>query len=157
MAMEEHMRTLGDRVRHAIVFEIVGLAIFVPGSAFILDHPIASMGVIGIVSATAATIWNFVFNLLFDHGMRRFAGTVHKNMGIRLIHTGLFECGLIVVLIPFIAWYLQIGLVDALFLDVGIVTFYLVYGFLFNLAYDRVFPPSRLPSECSTMPAGQDA
>jgi uncharacterized membrane protein len=151
------MRTFGDRARHALAFEIVGLAIFVPGSAFILGHPITNMGVIGIVSATAATIWNFVFNWLFDHAMRRFAGTVHKTMGIRLIHTGLFEAGLIVVLIPFIAWYLQIGLVDALFLDVGIVIFYLVFGFLFNLAYDRAFPPSRLSTGLATTPAGQEA
>jgi uncharacterized membrane protein len=157
MAMEDYMRTFGDRIRHAIAFEIVGLAIFVPGSALILGHPIGSMGVIGVVSATVATIWNFVFNLLFDHGMRRFVGTVHKTTRIRLVHTGLFELGLILVLIPFIAWYLQISLVDALVLDVGIVIFYLVFGFLFNLAYDRVFPLSRLPSECSTMPAGQDA
>ncbi len=156
MAMEDHMRTFADRARHAVAFEIVGLTIFVPGSAFIFGQPIENMGIIGIVSATAATIWNFVFNLLFDHGMRRFVGTVHKTMSIRIIHTGLFELGLVAILIPFIAWYLQIGLVDALILDVGIVIFYLFFGFLFNLAYDWAFPPSRLLTECSMTPAGQD-
>ncbi|MPT21890.1 MAG: hypothetical protein E2577_02125, partial [Starkeya sp.] len=49
---------------------------FIPGSAFILDKPAAEMGVIGIVSATTATVWNFLFNLGFDKAMLRFTGNV---------------------------------------------------------------------------------
>jgi uncharacterized membrane protein len=48
------------------------------------------------------------------------------------------------MLIPLIAWYLGIGLWAALLMDIAIVTFYLVYGFLFNLAYDRLFPVARV-------------
>lgn len=66
------MRSFMDRVRHATMFEIIGLAIFIPGSAFILDKPAAEMGVIGVVSATTATVWNFLFNLGFDKAMLRF-------------------------------------------------------------------------------------
>ena len=98
------------------------------------------MGVIGIVSATIATLWNFVFNLGFDRAMLRLRGSVQKTLAIRVVHTLLFEAGLVVMLIPMIAWYLGIGLWAALLMDVAIVIFYLVYGFLFNLAYDRVFP-----------------
>ena len=61
------MRTFGDRVRHAILFELIGLAIFTPGAALLFGQPVGHMGVIGIVSATAATLWNFVFNLGFDN------------------------------------------------------------------------------------------
>ncbi|MGN6449950.1 MAG: PACE efflux transporter [Brucella intermedia] len=134
------MRSFMDRVRHAMMFEIIGLAIFIPGSAFILDKPAAEMGVIGIVSATTATVWNFLFNLGFDNAMLRFTGSASKSMIVRVLHAILFEGGLVVLLIPFIAWYLGISLVAALVMDIAIVVFYLVYAFVFNIAYDKLFP-----------------
>lgn len=140
------MRTFRDRVRHALLFEAVALAIFIPGSAALFDHPVDHMGVIGVASATIATVWNFVFNMGFDRAMLRLRGSVDKTMAIRVAHTFLFEAGLVAMLIPLIAWYLGIGLWAALLMDLAIVTFYLVYGFLFNLAYDRVFPiPATAP------------
>lgn len=140
------MRTTRDRVRHALLFEAVALAIFIPGSALVFDQPVDHMGVIGVASATLATVWNFVFNALFDRAMLRLFGSVHKTMAIRVAHTFLFEAGLVVMLIPMIAWYLDIGLWAALLMDLAIVTFYLVYGFLFNIAYDRLFPIAAAPA-----------
>ncbi|WP_305825824.1 PACE efflux transporter [Massilia brevitalea] len=134
------MRTFRDRVRHALMFEAVALAIFIPGSAVVFNQPMNHMGVIGIASATIATLWNFVFNMGFDRAMLRLRGSVQKTMAIRVTHTFLFEAGLVVMLIPMIAWYLGIGLWAALLMDLAIVTFYLVYGFLFNIVYDLVFP-----------------
>lgn len=134
------MRPFRDRVRHALSFEAVALAIFIPGSALLFGQPLEHMGFIGIASATIATLWNFVYNWGFDRAMLRLRGGVQKTLAIRVVHTLLFEAGLVVMLIPMIAWYLGIGLWAALLMDVAIVIFYLVYGFLFNLAYDRVFP-----------------
>ncbi len=137
------MRTFRDRVRHALLFEAVALAIFIPGSAALFDQPMEHMGVIGIVSATIATLWNFVFNLGFDRALLRLRGSVHKTMAMRVAHTLLFEAGLVVMLIPMIAWYLDISLWAALLMDIAIVIYYLVYGFLFNIAYDHLFPVAR--------------
>ncbi len=134
------MRSFMDRVRHAAMFEIIGLAIFIPGSAILFNKPVEAMGVIGIISATTATIWNFLFNLGFDRAMLRLRGTVRKTMPLRVVHAILFEAGLVVLLIPFIAWYLGISIIAALMMDVVIVLFYLAYAFLFNIAYDWLFP-----------------
>lgn len=134
------MRTFRDRVRHALMFEAVALVIFIPGSAVVFNQPVNHMGVIGIASATIATLWNFVFNMGFDRAMLYLRGSVQKTLAIRIAHTFLFEAGLVVMLIPMIAWYLGIGLWAALLMDLAIVTFYLVYGFLFNIVYDWVFP-----------------
>lgn len=139
------MRTFSDRIRHAIMFEFIGLAIFTPGAALLFDQPMGHMGVIGVVSATAATLWNFVFNLGFDRAMMRIRGSVQKTMPIRVLHTGLFEAGLILILIPFIAWYLGISLMTALILDLAVVAFYLVYAFVFNIVYDWAFPIPEAP------------
>jgi uncharacterized membrane protein len=140
------MRSFKDRIRHAVMFELIGLAIFTPAAALLFDQPIEHMGIVGIISATAATVWNFVYNVGFDKAMMRIRGSVQKTMSIRIAHTALFEAGLIVVLIPFIAWYLGISLMTALAMDIAIVAFYLVYAFFFNIAYDRVFPVGMLPA-----------
>ena len=136
-------RSLPDRIRHALMFEGLGLAIFIPLAAVVFDQPAGHMGVVGVVSATVATLWNFVFNIGFDRAMVRLTGSPRKSLAVRILHTLLFEGGLLVLLIPMIAWYLGIGLLQALLMDLAIVAFYLVYTFVFNLAYDRVFPLPR--------------
>ena len=144
------MRSFSDRVRHAVLFELIGIAIFTPAAAWLFNQPIAHMGVIGVVSATVATAWNFMFNLGFDHALVRFTGRVVKTIPIRLVHAMLFEAGLIVLLIPFVAWYLGVSLWAALMMDISIVAFYLVYAFAFNIAYDRVFPVRELSAHGRT-------
>ena len=133
-------RSFSDRVRHALSFEIVGLAIFTPLAMLAFDQPAMDMGVIGLISATVATLWNFVFNMGFDRAMIRRTGSAAKSVPVRILHTLMFEGGLVVLLIPMIAWYLGITLWQALVMDIAIVAFYLVYTFFFNVAYDRVYP-----------------
>ena len=140
-------RSFSDRVRHALLFEVIGLAIFMPGAAWLFNQPLSHMGVIGVVSATVATVWNFVYNLGFDHAMIRLTGSPAKTLLIRVGHAILFEAGLVLLLVPVIAWYLGISFWTALVMDVAIVTFYLVHAFVFNLAYDRIFPiPAGVPA-----------
>lgn len=133
-------RSFPDRVRHALSFEIVGLAIFIPLAALFFHQPAWDMGVIGLVSATVAMLWNFVFNIGFDHGMIRLTGRATKSMRVRVLHALMFEGGLLIMLIPLTIWYLQISLWQALMMDLAIEIFYLVYTFFFNIVYDRVFP-----------------
>lgn len=134
------MRTFPDRMRHAAFFEVIGLAIFTPTAAFLFNQPVGHMGVIGLISSTIATIWNLVFNLGFDHALARLTGHTAKTVPTRIAHAVLFEGGLIIMLIPIVAWYLEISLWAALLMDMSIVLFYLVYAFVFNIAYDRIFP-----------------
>ena len=139
------MRSFPDRVRHTFLFEAIGLALVIPGGALLFGLPATHMGVIGVGSATVATLWNFVFNLGFDHAMLRFAGHTRKSLGLRVLHALLFEGGLLVLLLPPMAWYLGMGLWQTFVMDLAIVVFYVVYAFLFNLAYDRVFPVRAQP------------
>ena len=141
------LRSFPDRIRHALMFEAIGLAIVTPAGAYLFHQPIGHMGVVGIGAATLATVWNFVFNLGFDHAMQRMVGHARKNLTARLVHVALFEIGLLVMLLPAIAWYLGISLWQTFLMDLAIVVFYVVYNFGFNLAYDRVFPvPSDMPA-----------
>ncbi len=134
------MRTRSDRIRHAISFEIIGLIISTPAAAFAFGMPIHDMGLVSLVSATIATLWNYVYNLLFDHAMIKIAGSVRKTMAVRVIHAVLFELGILIVLMPFIAWYLNVSLLQAFTMDLSFAVFYMVYAFVFNWGYDQVFP-----------------
>ena len=134
------MRSTRDRIRHAISFELIALLIVTPAGALLFGKPISDIGVIAVGGATIATGWNYLYNLGFDHLMRRLTGSTQKSTAIRVGHAILFELGLLVVLLPFVAWYLQISLWDALIMDVAFALFYVVYAFVFNWGYDRVFP-----------------
>jgi uncharacterized membrane protein len=134
------MRSIRDRIRHAISFEIIGLMMMVPLGAFVFNMPAEHMGIVGVVSATIATGWNYLYNLGFDRILQARRGTTLKTPALRIAHAVLFEVGLLVVLMPFIAWYLEITLLHALTMDIAIALFYVVYAYVFNLGYDKLFP-----------------
>ncbi|WP_340240608.1 PACE efflux transporter [Sulfitobacter pontiacus] len=134
------MRSAFDRLRHAISFEIIALILVIPAGAILFNVPLHDFGVVGIVSATLATLWNLGYNVLFDLALQRLTGTTLKSRIVRVLHALVFEAGLLMVLLPFIAWYLGISLWDAFVLDIALAAFYLVYSYVFNLIYDTLFP-----------------
>lgn len=140
------MRGIADRIRHAIFFEIIGLVLVTPLGAWLFDQPMQDIGVLALACATIATIWNYFYNLGFDLVLRRLLGDTRKTPGMRVLHAVLFEGGLLVVLLPLIAWYLGITLWQALMMDLSFAGFYLVYAFVYNWLYDLVFPIPPLPA-----------
>lgn len=148
------MRTAKDRIRHALSFEIIGLLLVTPLGAWAFSAPMHDIGVVAIVGATIATGWNYLFNLIFDHAMLRVRGEVRKTPAIRVGHAVLFEAGLLLILMPFIAWYLGVTLLQALLMDISFAGFYLVYAFAFNWLYDIVFPIPAARPHTGRNPAG---
>jgi len=134
------MRSAFDRLRHAISFEVIALILVIPAGAILFNVPLHDFGVVGIVSATLATLWNLGYNVLFDLALQRLTGTTLKSRIVRVLHALAFEAGLLMVLLPFIARYLGISLWDAFVLDIALAAFYLVYSYVFNLIYDTLFP-----------------
>ncbi|MBR9765656.1 MAG: PACE efflux transporter [Rhodobacteraceae bacterium] len=134
------MRSSFDRLRHAVSFEILALLLMVPLGALAFHEPVQDIGVLGLVGATLATLWNLVYNLGFDMVLRRRTGSTLKSLPVRILHAVLFELGLLVALMPFIAWYLGVSPWRALAMDASFALFYVVYGFAFNWGYDRLFP-----------------
>ena len=134
------MRSRADRIRHSLSFELIALAIVTPLGAWLLDMSASHVGVVTGVSALIAVGWNYIFNIGFDRALLATTGTVKKTIPQRILHAITFEAGLVAVLLPFIAWYLQVGLWEAFVMDIGFSAFYLVYAFVFNWAYDVIFP-----------------
>jgi uncharacterized membrane protein len=134
------MRSPLDRLRHALSFEIIALLLVIPLGALVFDIALHDSGAVALVSATLATLWNLLYNFLFDLVLRHLTGSTWKTGRVRIAHAVLFEIGLLFVLMPFIAWYLEISLWQAFVMDVAFALFYMAYALAFNWAYDRLFP-----------------
>ena len=139
------MRNTRDRIRHATSFELIALIMITPLGAWAFDEPVHDIGMITIVSATIAMVLNYAFNLLFDLAMLHYIGNLAKSLIMRIVHAVLFEVGLLTVLMPFIAWYLDIALFQAFLIDASFSLFYLIYAFVFNWGYDVLFPIPKRP------------
>lgn len=134
------MRTTPDRIRHTLLFEVIAIAMVMLLGNRLFGMPAMNMGAVGIASSLVAVTWNYLYNLGFDHALKRLTGSVRKSWTMRAVHAVLFEFSLTVLLLPVIAAILGISLFDALVIDLSLTVFFLAYTFLFNLAYDRVFP-----------------
>ena len=130
------MRTRFDRIRHAVLFEIIGLAITI-GVLSQFGFEIGHLGILGVFFSVVATAWNYIYNIVFDKYL--FKKTV-KTTSIRIVHSLGFEVGLLFLTLPVMAWFLGISLLDAFLLDIGFIIFYLFYAYIYNLTYDKVFP-----------------
>lgn len=129
-------KTLKERLFHALLFEFIALAICAPTLAWIMGQPLAHMGALTLMFSLVATLWNMVYNALFDRAQRRL-GFV-RTLPVRILHASLFEAGLVVMLVPLAAWWLNIGLVEAFILDIGLLLFFLPYTVVFNWGYDTL-------------------
>ncbi|WP_149140376.1 PACE efflux transporter [Gemmobacter caeruleus] len=140
------MRTFRDRLRHALAFEIIGLLIITPLAALVLHHPAGQVWLVTIGSALLAMAWTGLYHWLFDLALARLTGSTQKGWPARIVQAVLFETGLLILLAPFIAWVLGVGLWQAVLLDLGFALFYMVYALGFNWAWDRLFPAPPLPA-----------
>jgi uncharacterized membrane protein len=144
------MRSPWDRLRHAISFELGGLGLISPLGAWAFSMPVADITVVRIACAIIATLWTYLYNLAFDAILQRITGGIGKSIPVRVLHAVLFEVGLLAMLTPLMAWYLGISLVHAFVMDIAFALVFIAYTFVFNWAYDRVFPESA--SQQSTGP-----
>ncbi|MFJ4143603.1 multidrug/biocide efflux PACE transporter [Pseudomonas sp. NPDC089734] len=130
------VKSLKERILHALLFELIGLIICAPLLAWIMDESLGKMGALTVMISTAAMLWNMLFNALFDR-IRRKTGFA-MTFGARVVHAVCFEGGLILAVVPLAAWWLSISLMQAFWLDIGVLLFFLPYTMAFNWTYDAL-------------------
>ena len=119
---------------HAVLFEVIANVLVFIILIILASAAPSQSALLTIVSSTLAMGWNYLFNLIFDSVQLRKG--FKKDWRMRCLHSILFELGLLLILIPFAAWWLNITLLAALKLECGLVLFFLVYAYLFNLVWD---------------------
>lgn len=109
-----------------------------------LHSLVASVGASGL-----AVTWNLIFNALFEAWERR-QPVKGRSLRRRVAHAIGFEGGLVLSIVPFFAWWLQVSLWQAFVMDLGFIVFFLVYTFVFSWCFDKVFG---LPASAMAAPA----
>jgi len=134
------------RIVYVALYELIAIVATSIGLSVFSDSSAARAGIAAVVSSAVAVAWNVVFNTLFERWEAR-QSVRGRSLARRAAHAIGFEGGLVVTLVPFFAWWLDISLWQAFVLDLGLLLFFLVYTFVFNWVFDRVFglPASALP------------
>lgn len=141
------MQGLKRRIVYVTAYE--GIAILATTIAMVLlGFGAAHAGAASVMASAVAILWNLAWNWLFEAWEAR-QESGGRGIARRIAHAIGFEGGLLVFLVPLMAWWLGIGLVEALVLDLGFLAFFLVYTFVFNLGFDTLFglPASAVRAE----------
>ena len=129
-------KSLTDRIVHALGFEFFALLLCAPTIALVMDKPLLAAGLLTLAISVTATLWNMLYNLLFDRLQNRVG--FKRTPLVRILHALGFEGGLILVVVPLAAWWLSVGLVEAFLMEIGLLVFLLPYTYLYNLGFDKL-------------------
>lgn len=140
------MQGLRRRVVHALVFEVIAIILVSLAFSRLTDAGAGHAGLLAAACSAVAMAWNMGYNALFERWEATQA-TRHRGVLRRAVHAVGFELGLVVMLVPLIAWWLGIGLWQALLLDLGLMLFFLVYAYAFNALFDHLFGLPARPAD----------
>ncbi len=141
------MQGIKRKVVYITLYEIIAITMSTAGLALLSGANMGHASVAAVAASAIAVVWNLVYNTLFERWEARQA-TRGRSLLRRAAHAIGFEGGLVVTLVPLFAWWLEISLWQAFVLDLGLIVFFLVYTFVFNLLFDRIFglPTSAQPA-----------
>ena len=126
------------RVLQAIFYEMGAIAITTPIIKFTFDTPTSSSIGLAVVMSTIALAWNYVFNAIFERWESR--QTVKgRSIWRRLAHGVGFEGGLVTMLVPLMAYWLNISLLNAFYAELGILLVFFIYAVAFTWVFDKIF------------------
>jgi len=126
------------KLLQALLYEAIAVLCVGPGLALGFDRPSTTTIPLAILMSTTALIWSYLFNTLFERWESRQA---RKGRGPlrRLAHAIGFEGGLVLLLVPVMAWWLDTTLLAALLGDLAVLAFFFVYALVFHWMFDRLF------------------
>jgi len=145
------MQGVKRKLVYVTAYEIIGMAISALGLALLSGSVPSSTGPLAVIITTIAVSWNFIYNALFERWESRQTSRT-RTLKRRIAHAVGFQLTLVVYLIPLIAWWMGISLLEALLLDMALIVIIPCYTFVFNWAFDLLFG---LPA--SALPAGESA
>jgi uncharacterized membrane protein len=126
------------RVLQAVLYEVGAVAVVGPVLSVAFDRPAASTLGLAIVLSGIALGWNYLFNTLFERWESRQA-VRGRSWLRRLAHGTGFEGGLVVLLVPVMALWLDIAPLAAFLANLGLLAFFFVYAIAFTWTFDRLF------------------
>lgn len=131
------MQGLKRKLVYVSLFETIAI-ILTSIILILLGHDLLHSGSVSVVVSIIAVVWNLIWNTLFEWWEVRQV-VRGRSWRRRIAHAVGFEGGLALLTVPLLAWWLSIGLLEALLLDIGLLIFFLIYTFVFAYFFDRIF------------------
>ena len=125
------------KIVYAVSFETLGTLVASAYLWLVSETSPASSFALSVLAATIALGWSFAFNTLFEAWEARQA-VRGRSRARRIAHALLFEGGLVMMLLPIMAWWLQVSLWQALVYEAGLILVFIAYTYLFTLGFDRI-------------------
>lgn len=143
------VRSRRERLVQTLWFEALGLLIVSPllgwwaGTA-----TVESIAVLLVLSA-AMMAWAAIYNTVFDRVEARCTGRVasERPHRLRVVHAIGLEVSGALVTWPLIVALTPLGWWQALWLDLGLSLAYMLYGYAFHWAFDRLRPVRQPPPD----------
>ncbi|GLS87373.1 hypothetical protein GCM10010873_23470 [Cypionkella aquatica] len=126
------------KILYAVSFETLGIAVATLGLLAMSDAAPAQSLILSAITATIAMTWSMGFNWLFEAWEARQA-TKGRSLARRTMHALLFEGGLVVLVLPIMAWWLGVDLWTALKYEAGLIVLFIIYTYVFTWSFDRIF------------------
>lgn len=126
------------KVVQALLYELVGALFVSPVIAYSFEQSLAYSGALALLLSLCALLWNMLFNSVFEYWEVRQA-VRSRGLRRRILHAAGFEGGLALLLVPLMAWWLDISWLQALMADLGLLLFFFLYAFAFQWAFDLLF------------------
>lgn len=140
------------KIVQAVLYEIIAIIMTSPIFAYGFDASPTSSGLLAAAISAIALTWNMAFNTVFEWWEAR-QPAPERTLARRVLHAFGFEGGLVVFLVPLMAWWLHISLWQSFLAELGLIALFLVYAFSFQWAFDRVFG---VPDSAKPRPAAPD-
>jgi uncharacterized membrane protein len=126
------------RIVQAALYEGIAIAVVTPTLMLAFSHPPGSAFVLSALMSSIALTWNYLFNLVFERWETRQV-VKGRSLARRIAHGVGFEGGLALILLPVMAYWLEVSLWAAFVADMGLLAFFFVYTVAFTWAFDRIF------------------
>lgn len=132
------MQGLKRRIVYVSSYEVIGMVISSVGLALLAGDSVEHTGPLSVMITTIAVTWNFIYNILYEKWEAR-QDSKSRTVKRRIVHAIGFQITLVIFLIPLIAWWMDISLVAAFWLDVAFIIIIPIYTFIFNWTFDKLF------------------
>ena len=135
---EDVMQGVKRKVIYVGGYELLGLVVGTMVMTVLTGKSPATTGLLALMITGIATVWNVSFNYLFEAWERRQRDRT-RTVRRRVLHAVAFQLTLVCFLVPLIAWWLGITLIQAFVLDLVFIVYIPFYTFAYNWAFDRFF------------------
>lgn len=140
--MVDGIRTWRERAEQTLWFEGVGLALVAPLYAWVSGSGGGESLLLLATLSLVVMAWAAAYNTLFDIAERRCTGRVASDRphGLRTVHAIGLEGSAVLLTCPVIRAMADLSWSAALLANLGLTATYVVYGYAFHRAYDRLRP-----------------